>query len=149
MRLTVEQTIDKLAPNSAQGGIGVKVRAVDFVGIAVSDMAAAKEFYGSVLGLELVSDGDQWAEYSAGNVTLSLIAGEAEAIAKRVEAGPWAAVGVALAVADIEAAVAELKAKGVPVVTEVAEFPPCHLATVQDPAGNFVWLHQRKDGTAG
>ena len=126
------------------------VRAVDFVGIAVSDVAAAKEFYGGLLGLPVVSEfGDSWIEYDAGNVTLALIGADAAAVAKRLEAGPDAAIGVALAVPDVAAAVEELRQKGVPITVEATEFPPCFMATVQDPSGNWVWLHQRKDGTAG
>ncbi len=128
----------------------MRVRGVDFVGIAVSDMAAARDFYGNLLGLAAVGEfGDSWAEYDAGNVTLSLILADAQAIARRLEAGPDAAIGVALAVPDVAAAVAELRQKGVPVTVDTTEFPPCFMATVQDPSGNWVWLHQRKDGTAG
>ena len=128
----------------------MQVRGVDFVGIAVSDMAAAKEFYGGVLGLRPAGEfGDAWAEYEAGNVTLGLIKADAAAIAKRLAAGPDATIGVAIAVPHVAAAVAELREKGVPITTDTVEFPPCFMATVQDPSGNWIWLHQRKDGTAG
>lgn len=128
----------------------MQVRGVDFVGIAVSDLAEAKRFYGDLLGLPLVGEfGEKWAEYDAGNVTLSLIEGERDAIAKRLEAGPYAAIGVAIGVSDIEGAIAELRQHGVPITMDPAEFPPCFTAMVQDPTGNWVWLHQRKDGTAG
>ncbi len=128
----------------------MRVRGVDFVGIAVSDMAAAREFYGDALGLHPVGEfGENWAEYDAGNVTLSLILADEQAIRRRLEAGPDAAIGVAVAVPDVAAAVAELREKGVPVAVDPTEFPPCFMATVQDPSGNWVWLHQRKDGTAG
>ena len=125
-------------------------RGVDFVGIAVADIGAAKEFYGGKLGLGYLGDfGERWAEYDAGNVTLALIETDAEGIRQRLAAGPEAAIGVAIAVDDVEAAVAELRREGVPVAVEPTEFSPCFMATVQDPSGNWVWLHQRKDGTAG
>ncbi len=128
----------------------MQVRGVDFVGVAVSDMEKARQFYGELLGLAPVrAFGEDWAEYQAGNVTISLIKAKADEIAKRVALGPWTAIGIALAVPDVEAALAELRAKGVSVTQETSEFPPCYMATVQDPSGNFVWLHQRKDGTAG
>lgn len=126
------------------------IRGVDFVGVAVSDMDAARRFYGELLGLPQVGGfGDGWAEYDAGNVTLALIKGDADAIAKRVEAGPYAAIGVALAVDDAAKTVEALKQQGVAVTMDAQEFPPCFTAMVQDPSGNYVWLHQRKDGTAG
>ncbi len=122
-------------------------RGVDFIGIAVSDIQAAKAFYGGVLGLSPAGAfGEHWAEYDAGNVTLSLIEADADAIAKRLAAGPEAAIGVAIAVEDVQAAVDELRAKGVPITVGATEFPPCYMATVRDPSGNWVWLHQRKDG---
>lgn len=128
----------------------MQVRGIDFVGVAVNDIDAAKAFYGDVLGLPQTGGfGDNWVEYEAGNLTLSLIKGDAAAIAKRIEAGPYAAIGVALAVPDVKAAIEELKQKGVTVSMDAQEFPPCFTAMVQDPTGNYVWLHQRKDGTAG
>lgn len=128
----------------------MQVRGVDFVGVAVSDMDKAREFYGSFLGLAPVGEfSEDWVEYQAGNLTISLIKSDADAIAKRVELGPWTAIGFALAVPDVRAAVAELGSKGVPMTQDTSEFPPCYMATVQDPSGNYVWLHQRKDGTAG
>ena len=127
----------------------MQVRGIDFVGVAVSDMAAARAFYGEVLGLPCSSAlAEHWVEYDAGNVTLVLIKGDEAAIAKRVEVGPYAAIGVAVAVHDVAAAVEELRGKGVKVVMDAKEFPPCFTAMVQDPSGNHVWLHQRKDGTA-
>ncbi|MDB5098713.1 MAG: Glyoxalase/bleomycin resistance protein/dioxygenase [Cyanobacteria bacterium RYN_339] len=128
----------------------MQVKGVDFVGIAVSDIDAAKAFYGDALGLPCTGGfGDRWVEYDAGNVTLALILGDAEAIAKRLEPGPFAAIGVALGVADLEATVAALEQRGVTITMPPKEFPPCFTAMVQDPSGNHVWLHQRKDGTAG
>jgi predicted enzyme related to lactoylglutathione lyase len=56
---------------------------------------------------------------------------------------------IALAVEDVWAAVEELRAKGVPVLMEPVESPVCYQASVQDPDGNQLILHQRKDGTAG
>lgn len=128
----------------------MQVRGIDFVGIAVSDLEAAKGFYGGLLGLKHTSDfgSDHWLEYDAGNITLALIKGDAEAIARRVEAGPFAQIGVAVAVPDVAAAIEELRAAGVTISMDAREFPPCFTAMVQDPSGNHVWLHQRKDGTA-
>ena len=59
----------------------------------------------------------------------------------------WAAA--ALAVEDLPAAMEELQGKEVTVVFPIQESPICHLACIEDPDGNHVWLHQRKDGTFG
>jgi predicted enzyme related to lactoylglutathione lyase len=126
------------------------VRAVDFVGIPVRDMEAAKIFYGDVLGLPAAAAfGGRWAEYDAGNVTLAVIQVDASEWTGQ-SSGSWQTrVAVALAVTDVKATIAELEKKGVKVTSEVQDFPPCYMAMVEDPDGNSVFLHQRKDGTAG
>ena len=127
----------------------MQVRGIDFVGIPVSDMDAAKAFYGETLGLPAGAVfSEDWVEFDAGNVTLALIKSDAEAIAQRVAVTPFAQIGFALAVPDVGQALEELKAKGVPIAMDRNEYPPCIIALVQDPSGNHVWLHQRKDGTA-
>lgn len=127
----------------------MQVRAVDFIGVPVADMDAAKEFYGGHLGLRQTSGSEGWSEYEAGNVTISLIHVGAEVIAARGAQDPLGMGGVALAVPDVRAALEELRQKGVQIVQETVEYPPCFMATLADPSGNYVWLHQRKDGTAG
>ena len=128
----------------------MQVRAVDFVGVPVRDMEAARVFYGQHLGLPVVGDfGETWIEFDAGNVTLSLVRTDPAEWTGQ-SSGSWQTrMGVALAVADVAAALAELRAKGVKVTSEVQDFPPCYMAMVEDPDGNSVFLHQRKDGTAG
>jgi predicted enzyme related to lactoylglutathione lyase len=49
----------------------------------------------------------------------------------------------------VRAAVAELRGKGVAVLSEPYETGICFLATIADPDGNRLILHQRKDGSAG
>ena len=52
----------------------MKIRGVDFVMLAVSDLARAARFYRETLGLpqEVYSEEWQWAEFDCGNLTLSL-----------------------------------------------------------------------------
>jgi predicted enzyme related to lactoylglutathione lyase len=121
----------------------MQVRAVDFVAIPVSDTAAGARFYRDVLGLRELFAGEGWAEYDAGNVTLSLVPSGEEG------APTGARSAVALAVADVAAALSELSARGVRVVEGVHEFEPCFMALIEDPFGNRLYLHQRKDGSAG
>ncbi len=56
---------------------------------------------------------------------------------------------VAFAVDSVTDAVEELRGKGVPIAMETIETPVCWMAVVEDPDGNKILLHQRKDGTFG
>ncbi len=129
----------------SDGGIALQVRGVDFVGVAVPDMAKAQAFYRDTLGLTPSSEGEAWAEYDAGNVTVSLYRDESAVAGDPSQRNAT----LALAVADIAGAVEELRRSGAKVLQEVEEYPPCYMAVVSDPFGNSVMLHQRKDGTVG
>jgi predicted enzyme related to lactoylglutathione lyase len=126
----------------------MQASAVDFVVYGVRDLGQAVAFYHETLGLPV---GDafpefRWAEFAAGNVTLAVVEVPA---AEAPQPGYAGGATVALAVPDVPAAVAELRGKGVRVLTESEESPVCHIATISDPDGNRLFLHQRKDGTAG
>ncbi len=56
---------------------------------------------------------------------------------------------MALAVENVEDAVDELEGKGITILEKDSESPVCYWAIVADPDGNPIWLHHRKDGTAG
>ena len=88
----------------------------------------------------------RWVEFTAGNVTLAVAELPA---ASAAAAGRTGGATVALAVPDVRAAVEALRGQGVRVLSEPEETPVCHIATISDPDGNHVYLHQRKDGTAG
>ncbi len=122
----------------------MRVRAVDFVGVPVQDMATSQAFYRDTLGLRPLHEAEGWAEYDAGNITVSLFVEDGQ----KGEPSLRNAL-LAFAVADVAAAVAELRANGSQVLQDTEEYPPCFMATVTDPSGNAIMLHQRKDGTAG
>lgn len=122
----------------------MKIRGVDFVMYQVTNLARAAAFYRETLGLpqEIYSEEWQWAEFNCGNVTLALHGG--------VKLPDTIAGGrLALAVADIHAAYAELTKKGARVLNEPADHQVCWHVDVLDPDGNLVILHQRTDGTFG
>src|SRR5437773_10401482 len=52
----------------------MKINALAFVGIPVTDMKRARAFYEGVLGLKVSQEmmGGKWVEYSLGNNTLSI-----------------------------------------------------------------------------
>ena len=122
----------------------MQIRGTDFVMFQVSDLARAAAFYRDVLGLrqEIFSEEYQWAEFDAGNVTLSLHG-------KAKPAGAAAGGRIAFAVTDIHAAHEELQAKAVRIRTPPFDHSCCWHLELEDPDGNVVILHQRADGTFG
>ena len=120
----------------------MKVRAIDFVVVNVSDMDRSTAFYRDTLGMDfpVIEFGDNWKELDAPPVAMAL---------RRDPQSPGVNAAIALAVEDVYAAVEELRAKGVTVTLEPSESDGCYAAMIQDPDGNLLLLHQRKDGTAG
>jgi catechol 2,3-dioxygenase-like lactoylglutathione lyase family enzyme len=113
----------------------MKVEQVDFVSVPTRDTARAVAFYRDILGLSE-------SEYSEGEVeTPNLTLG----FWKPEEQGePFVANenGIALRVADVEAAVEEAKAGGAEVLG-IQDSGVCHMGFVKDPDGNVVILHRR------
>ncbi len=130
------------AQRAATRGI-IEVLGVDFFQYPTSDMARTQAFWRDVLGLapgEEFEDG--WSEFDVRPSVVCFTPSAAD--------NPWDGPPCAsLAVADIHAAIASLRAAGVTILVEPRETSVCWMAYVADPDGNRVGLHQRKDGTAG
>ena len=119
----------------------MKVRAIDFVELGVADMDRALRFYRDTLGMDfpLSGGGADWKELAAPPVALALGRG-----------GPAPGqLVLALAVDDVDTAVAELRAKGVEIVKAPWAADVCSRALIRGPDGNEIMLHRRNDGTAG
>jgi predicted enzyme related to lactoylglutathione lyase len=120
------------------------VTGVDFVSVPTRDLGAAMDFYGGVLGLPRSSvwqrpgEDPVGAEFETGNLTLGLIACERLGIAFQANKVP-----IALHVADVEAARAELTSRGVTFPAETIDSGVCHMASFEDPDGNALMLHHR------
>ena len=116
------------------------VTGVDFVPFSTQDIDKAVEFYGEVLGLRrsVYIPERQYAEFETGNVTLSVIVGEAMGIGHRVNA-----LAVALHVDDVAAARAALEQRGVEFTGDILDTGVCHMAFFSDPDGNALMLHHR------
>ncbi|MDO9354600.1 MAG: VOC family protein [Solirubrobacteraceae bacterium] len=120
------------------------VTGVDFVTIPTQDLDAAREFYGDVLGLEasaVYQRGDApavGAEFETGNLTLSVV----HAASVGIEFKPLS-VPIALHVDDMEAARAELEARGVAFAADTMDTGVCFMAHFRDPDGNVLMLHYR------
>lgn len=116
------------------------VERVDYVRVPVTNMEEANRFYGELLGLRRnpTSPGEDWIEYEAGNVTLAVMTPDTH----DYEFAPLPPATIALRVADVAAAKAELEAKGLE-VGEMWDSSRCHGVGVSDPAGNRILLHHR------
>ena len=124
----------------------MQMRGVGFVLYKASDLDRPIELYRDTLGLPLEKTfTGAWAEASAGQATSALGQPEPD----EASLGPGTGAQVALLLHGLKAAVEHLREKGVAILQESGETPVCHLALITDPDGNRVWLHQRKDGTAG
>jgi predicted enzyme related to lactoylglutathione lyase len=118
----------------------MKIKAIGFVGIPVTDLERAREFYEGVLGLKVsdeMMDG-KWIEYSLGDDTLA-IANVGEQWMPSDQG-----TGAALEVENFEEAIKQLKDRRIPFAAEPFETPCCHMAVVQDPDGNKLIIHKLK-----
>jgi catechol 2,3-dioxygenase-like lactoylglutathione lyase family enzyme len=116
------------------------VERVDFVSLLTQDIKRAKHFYSQVLGLEIETEGESDLEFRAGQVTLDIF--DPSSIGQPFAPSP---AGLALRVADVDAARAELAAKGVVFDGETIETGVCRQAWFKDPDGNALMLHRRFD----
>ncbi|MGQ0661043.1 VOC family protein [Sphingosinicella sp.] len=117
------------------------LRKVAFTMYPVKDMTVARTFYEETLGLPPSTYGAQspWVEFD-------LPGGGCLAITTVTPNDPSASAGgtIAFEVDDLDATVAELKAKSVAFAAEGIESPVCHMAIVKDPDGNAIILHKLK-----
>ena len=121
------------------GSSAAAIEHTDFVSLPVTDMERATAWYRDTLGLEQTDTGG-FPEFRLGdNAFLYLLS--MEAIGSQFTAPHTAAM--ALRVADVEAARAELQSRGVEFVGETFDTGVCHMASFTDPDGNVLMLHRR------
>jgi catechol 2,3-dioxygenase-like lactoylglutathione lyase family enzyme len=115
------------------------VEHVDFVSVPVRDMERSVAWYRDTLGLPQTGEGG-FPEFKLGdNAFLYLV--DPKAIGGEFEAPHTS--GIALRVADVAEARAELEAKGVEFAGETYDTGVCHMAIFGDPDGNALMLHRR------
>ena len=119
---------------------GVGVEHVDFVSVFTQDIQRAKRFYTETLGLEIETEGESDMELRCGQVTLDVF--DPSSIGQPFAPSP---AGLALRVPDVDAARAELEAKGVAFDGETIQTGVCRMAFFKDPDGNALLLHRRFD----
>jgi len=125
----------------------IEVQGVDFIRIPATDIEAAKDFYGRVLGLpDGPTQHEDWVEYQAGNVTLAVMTPHTH----EYEFSPLPPGTLAFRVPDVAEAKAKLEEAGVQ-VNEMWDSGLCRGAGTRDPSGNPILLHRRyapyPDGT--
>jgi catechol 2,3-dioxygenase-like lactoylglutathione lyase family enzyme len=113
----------------------MRVEQVDFVSVPTRDSARAVAWYRDVLGLPVSEHTD--GEVETTNVTLSFWTPEADG-----EPFQPNTAGIALRVADVEAAVEEVRGHGAEVIG-IEDSGVCHMGFVKDPDGNVLILHRR------
>ncbi|MCB1086735.1 MAG: VOC family protein [Verrucomicrobiae bacterium] len=121
--------------------MGIGVKEIAFVGYPVTDLERARDFYGRVLGLECILDHPiddrlRWIEFAVGDSAIAI----SNVWSPSGLSGP----GAALEVADLDTAVAQLKAEGVQFRTEILSSPSCRFVGIADPDGNDLTLHQHQ-----
>lgn len=118
------------------------VNGVDFICVSTTDLAAAREWYGNVLGLEASKTWGQenpmGAEFESGSLTIALVDSKKLGIEPRTNNHP-----IAFHVDDVEAARAELESRGVAFNADTMDSGVCHMAHFRDPEGNVLMLHNR------
>ena len=110
---------------------------LDFVAVPSEDAERSRTFYVETLGLR--PDDHARFEVWAGETCFGIW----EPAQMGMEFAPQKNAHPALHVDDIDAARAELEAKGVAFVADTLDTGVCHMALFTDPDGNDLMLHQR------
>jgi catechol 2,3-dioxygenase-like lactoylglutathione lyase family enzyme len=113
----------------------MQVEQVDFVSVPTRDYAGAVAWYRDVLGLPESEFSE--AEVETPNVTVSFWKPEEQG-----EPFVPNENGIALRVADVASAVAEVREAGGEVIG-IEDSGVCHMGFVKDPDGNVLILHRR------
>jgi predicted enzyme related to lactoylglutathione lyase len=118
----------------------MKINAIGFVAIPVTDIPRARNFYEEVLGLKVSDEmmGGNWIEYAVGEDTLAIA--NVSDTWRPSDQG----TGAALEVENFDDAIKRLKDRYVRFAAEPFETPCCHMAVVQDPDGNKLIIHKLK-----
>lgn len=132
------------ATNPTAGARSFHITGIDRSDYMVKDPARAIAFYRDVLGLELQSlapEGKGGEFELADGSTFGLWLGT------DFDVPFQPSNGVLFAVNDLDAAIANLEARGIAIITRL-ESPFCRMALIHDSEGNVVTLHKRKSPTS-
>ena len=120
----------------------LKIQSVAFTSYPVTDLARARAFYEGILGLKFEKgserDGMGFAEYEINGGYFSILNGVPGWTPS--DHGP----AIAFEVEDFDAAIADLRAKGVEFAMDPFPTPVCHMALIFDPDHNQIIIHKLK-----
>lgn len=106
-----------------------------------------RRWYQNLFGLKRGEEWNEyWSEFATEPVALCINGPNRTKDAKWDWSGPPA---IALAVTDIHAAAATCRKRKVRIIKGPVETSVCWMLFIEDPEGNRLVLHQRKNGTAG
>lgn len=122
----------------------LQITGIDLSGYMVKDAPRAMAFYREVLGLEpsRIYPENRGAEYELPDGTVFGLWGGGGKVMPFQPSN-----GILFAVTDLDAALAALKERDVPIVQQL-ETPNCRMAAINDSEGNLVFLHRRKESAA-
>ena len=117
------------------------IKEVAFVSYPVTDIARTCAFYENLLELkpneeQILGGGKMWIERDIAEVSRAI----SDTWPPSGQSGP----SVALEVDDVDQPLARLASGDAPVDLEEIESPVCWLASIGDPDGNALPIHQRK-----
>lgn len=110
---------------------------LDFIAVPSTDSDRSRAFYVDTLGLR--PDENAKYEFWAGDTCFGIW----EPAKMGFEFSPQKASQPAFHVEDMQAARAELEAKGVKFFGDVLDTGVCHMSFLEDPDGNSLMLHSR------
>jgi catechol 2,3-dioxygenase-like lactoylglutathione lyase family enzyme len=114
-----------------------QITKADFVAVPSTDWRRSRAFYVDTLGLRPDASGD--AEFWIGDQCFGIY--QPTDYGREFE--PQKTAHIAMHVEDVEAARAELEAKGIVFQGETFDTGVCHMAFFSDPDGNNLMLHRR------
>jgi predicted enzyme related to lactoylglutathione lyase len=125
----------------------MKFKEFSFVAYAVDDVAKARAFYEGILGLKPASVFENvssaFIEYAVGTDTLAIGKG-----APNFKPGKTGATVALELDGDFDAGLAELKEKKAKFLMEKYDGPVCTMVLLEDPDGNQIMIHRRKEKKA-
>jgi catechol 2,3-dioxygenase-like lactoylglutathione lyase family enzyme len=122
--------------------MSIRIKEIAFIYHPVTDVPRARAFYEALLGLKALvnmefAPGVWWIEYD--------VAGTALAVSNAMPAaGGVGGDGLALEVEDLDAALAAVRAAGIPLTVEAQEFSVCRMFAINSPDGHSITFHRRK-----
>jgi catechol 2,3-dioxygenase-like lactoylglutathione lyase family enzyme len=114
-----------------------QIKKADFVAVPSTDWGRSRAFYVDTLGLR--PDVNTQAEFWVGDQCFGIY----EPTTFGMEFAPQTTAHIALHVDDMEAARAELEAKGIEFDGDTLDTGVCYMAFFTDPDGNALMLHHR------